>query len=75
MADDLSASPQSAPSLWSTERETLTGDWFGQGPAMRAAGFDLRFESTQFYQGLTQGDGNKSWQWGNEWDARLRLDF
>lgn len=75
MADDLSASPQSAPSLWSTERETLTGDWFGQGPAMRAAGFDLRFELTQFYQGLTQGDGNKSWQWGNEWDARLRLDF
>ena len=75
VAEDSSASPESAPSFWSAERETLTGDWFGQGQAMRAAGFDLRLESTQFYQGLTQGDGDKSWQWGNKWDARLRLDF
>lgn len=75
MAEDSSASQESDPSFWSAERETLTGDWFGQGQAMRAAGFDLRLESTQFYQGLTQGNGDKSWQWGNKWDARLRVDF
>jgi porin len=35
--------------------QTLTGDWFGQGQAMRNAGIDFRLEWSEFYQGMTQG--------------------
>ena len=35
--------PETGPASF-IERRTLTGDWFGQGPAMRAAGFDFRLE-------------------------------
>ena len=60
------AAPITAPS----GPPTLTGDWFGQGPALRNAGFDFRLEWSQFYQGMTQGEGDKTWQYG----ARLPWD-
>lgn len=55
--------------------QTLTGDWFGQGKAMRDAGFDLRVEWSQFYQGMVQGGGNKAWQYGGKLDALGRFDL
>jgi porin len=57
--------------------QTLTGDWFDQGPALRAAGFDFRLEWSQFYQGLARGDadGNRRWAYGGKWDALLRVDL
>lgn len=56
--------------------QTLTGDWFGQGQAMRNdAGIDLRLEWSQFYEGMTQGAGDKTWQLGGKWDAQLRLNL
>ena len=57
--------------------QTLTGDWFGQGPAFRAAGLDFRLEWSQFYQGLARGDasGEKRWAYGGKWDAQARVDL
>lgn len=56
-------------------QETLTGDWFGQGAAIRAAGFDVRLEWSQFYQGLATGTGDKHGQYGGKWDAQVRFDL
>jgi carbohydrate-selective porin OprB len=55
--------------------QTLTGDWFGHGPALREAGFDFRLEWSQFYQGMTQGEGDKTWQYGGKIDALARVDL
>jgi porin len=55
--------------------QTLTGDWFGQGPALRDAGFDFRLEWSQFYQGMTRGEGDKIWQYGGKLDAQARVDL
>jgi porin len=57
------------------DRPTLTDDWFGQGPALRDAGLDLRFDWSQFYQGLAEGDGPNGWEYGGELDALMRLDL
>ena len=56
-ADAVSQAPASAGPP--PGPQTLTHDWFGLGPAMRDAGVDLRFEWSQFYQGLTKGSGDK----------------
>lgn len=56
-------------------RQTLTGDWFGYGQAMRDAGLDLRVEYTEFFQGLTKGSGDKGWVAGGKFDVRARLDL
>lgn len=65
----------STPATSFLERPTLTDDWFGQGPAMRNAGFDFRLEWSQFYQGLTLGRGDKSWQYGGKLDGLTRVDL
>ncbi|TWH24527.1 MULTISPECIES: carbohydrate porin [unclassified Aminobacter] len=54
---------------------TLTGDWFGQGPALRDAGLDFRLEWSQFYQGMVRGEGDGSWQYGGKVDALARIDL
>jgi porin len=73
-ADELVLKAPAAPPVAAGPR-TLTGDWFGQGPTMRDAGLDFRLEWSQFYQGLTRGDGDKRWQYGGKWDAQLRVDL
>lgn len=55
--------------------QTLTGDWFGAGAAWRDAGNDFRLEWSQFYQGMTRGEGEKSWQYGGKLDALARIDL
>jgi porin len=55
--------------------QTLTRDWFGQGPALRDAGFDVRLEWSQFYQGLTRGEGDKTWEYGGKLDALATVDL
>lgn len=58
--------------------QTATGDWFGQGPALRAAGFDFRLEWSQFYQGMVRGEtapGAQRWAYGGKWDAQARIDL
>ncbi len=66
------APPAAATSLW--ERETLTGDWFGHGAAMREHGINLSGSLTQFYGGLISGDGTNDWEDGGKLDAFLRVD-
>jgi porin len=73
-ADELILKAPTAPPV-AAGPQTLTGDWFGQGPALRDAGFDFRLEWSQFYQGLAQGSGDKRWQYGGRWDAQLRVDL
>jgi porin len=72
-ADPAPSAPASAGSL--LERQTLTGDWFGRGQAMRDAGLDLRVEWSQFYQGLTSGNGAKHWLYAGKLDAQARIDL
>jgi porin len=55
-----------APTASPAGPETLTGDWFGKGAALRDAGFDFRLEWSQFYQGMTRGEGDKTWQYGGK---------
>ena len=70
-ADSLAARSAS-PIL---EQHTLTDDWFGKGQALRDAGFDFRFEWSQFYQGMTKATGDKSWQYGGKSDPQVRIDL
>jgi porin len=74
-AADLEFFKGPAPIVTPTGPQTLTGDWFGQGPAMRAAGLDVRLEWSQFYQGLLRGEGDKRWRYGGKWDAQVRADL
>jgi len=43
--------------------------------ALRDAGFDFRFEWSQFYQGMTKATGDKSWQYGGKSDPQVRIDL
>lgn len=74
VATDLAPSPSPQPSSF-LNRPTLTNDWFGEGTVLHDAGFDLRLEWSEFWQKLTSGDGNPSWQYGGKWDAQLRVDL
>lgn len=56
------------------ERATLTDDWFHADPAMREHGVIFSGALTQFYQGLTSGDGPKGWEYGGKLDGFLRID-
>jgi porin len=73
-AADLEYKAPAAPSPVAGP-QTLTGDWFGQGPAMRESGVELRLEWSQFYQGMTSGQGGKNWQSGGHWDGQGRFDL
>jgi porin len=66
--------PAPAPVKPAPAPRTLTGDWFGAGPAMRKAGFDSRLEWSQYYEGMTRGDGDRSGQYGGHVDWLLRID-
>ena len=74
-ADPILKAP--VPETSATGPQTLTGDWFGQGQALRAAGLDFRLEWSQFYQGMAKGDaaGKRPWAYGGKWDGQLRVDL
>ena len=49
---------------------------FAASPAAQArAPFDLRLEWAQFYQGMAEGSGDKSWRYGGKLDALVRMDL
>ena len=56
------------------DRPTLTGDLFGQGPALRDRGVSLRGSLTHFLQGLAEGEGRREWDLGGKLDGFLDLD-
>ena len=66
-------SPNAPPPGW-LERDTLTGDWFGSGAALREHGVNLSGSLANFYQGLAAGEGDHGWKYGGKGDLFLRLD-
>lgn len=64
-------SPFSGPLL---ERPKLTGDWFGARSELAAQGVTLDISSTQYYQGVTSGGLEQSFQYGGRNDYFLNLD-
>lgn len=68
-----SPAPPSAADLWT--RPTLTGDWFGARPWLKDHGFTIKPRVTQFYQGLTSGDGDHGFEYGGKADLLLSVDL
>ena len=50
------------------ERDTLTGDWGGGRTWLKEHGITLKPRLTQFYQGLTEGDGDHGFEYGGKAD-------
>lgn len=56
------------------ERSKLTGDWMGWRSDLRENGVALEISTTQFYQGVTRGGQERSFQYGGRNDYFLNLD-
>jgi porin len=63
-----------APSDWLT-RDTLTGDWGGGRTWLQDRGIILEPRLSQFYQGLSAGDGDDSHDYGGKADLRMAADL
>lgn len=62
------------PASW-LERDTLTGDWAGRRIWLKEHGITLAPRLTQFYQGLTAGDGDRDFKYGGKADLLLNADL
>ncbi|MGD0624732.1 MAG: hypothetical protein ABSB32_08435 [Thermodesulfobacteriota bacterium] len=56
----------SAPQPGWLERDTLTGDWGGGRIWLKEHGITLKPRLTQFYQGLSAGDGDHGFEYGGK---------
>jgi len=57
------------------ERDTLTGDWGGGRTWLKGHGITLKPRLTQFYQGMTSGDGDHGFEYGGKADLLLNADL
>jgi porin len=57
------------------ERDTLTGDWGGVRPWLKERGITLQPRLTQFFQGMTSGDGDHGFEYGGKADLLLDADL
>ncbi len=57
------------------ERDNLTGDWGGGRSWLKERGITLKPRLTQFYQGLTKGEGNHGFEYGGKADLLLHADL
>jgi porin len=64
-----------APSPNWLERDTLTGDWWGGRTWLGEHGITLKPRLTQFYQGMTAGDGDHGFEYAGEVDVLLQADL
>ena len=62
-----------AGDLWT--RSTLTGDWGGGRTWLKEHGITLTPRLTQFYQGMTSGDGDTDFEYGGKADLMLNADL
>jgi porin len=62
------------PASW-MERDTLTGDWGGRRTWLKEHGIKLAPRLTQFYQGLSAGDGDRDFDYGGKADLMLNADL
>lgn len=59
--------------LW--ERSTLTGDWFGHRDAIAEHGVTFQGDITQFYQGVTTGGVERTFEYGGHSDYVLNFNL
>ncbi len=64
-----------APQPGWLERDTLTGDWGGGRTWLKEHGITLKPRLTQFYQGMTSGDGDHGFKYGGKADLLLNADL
>ncbi len=64
-----------APAPGWLERDTLTGDWGGGRTWLQEHGVSLKPRLTQFYQGLTSGDGDHGFEYGGKLDLLLNASL
>ena len=58
------------------ERDTLTGDWAGHRTSLKEDyGITLAPRLTQFYQGLSAGDGDHDFEYGGKADLLMNADL
>lgn len=57
------------------EQDTLTGDWNGGRTWLQEHGITLKPRLTQFYQGLSSGDGDHGFEYGGKADILLLTDL
>jgi porin len=68
------APPSASARSW-LERDTLTGDWGGGRLWLTKHGITLKPRLTQFYQGLSAGDGDQGFEYGGKVDILLNADL
>jgi porin len=69
--ETTSASTAPTPPLGWLERDTLTGDWGGGRTWLEERGITIKGRLTQFYQGMTSGDGDHDFEYGGKADFLL----
>ena len=70
----LHAMPTATPETWGGD--TLTGDWGGRRTLLQEEyGITLAPRLTQFYQGLSAGDGDRDFEYGSKADLMLNADL
>jgi porin len=70
-AADADAIP---PASWA-ERERLTGDWGGSRTWLQEHGITVAPRLTQFYQGLTAGDGDQDFEYAGKADVLVNANL
>ena len=63
-----------APPGW-LERDTLTGDWGGGRTWLQEHGLTVKPRLTQFYQGMTAGEGDQNFEYGGKADLLINADL
>ena len=66
--------PPEAPPDWLT-RQSLTGDWGGSSSRLEQQGITVKPRLTQFYQGLTAGEGEHGFEYGSKADVLVTADL
>ena len=74
-SESASISNASAPAAGWLERDTLTGDWGGVRPWLKERGITLQPRLTQFFPGMTSGDGDHGFEYGGKADLLLDADL
>jgi porin len=59
-------------SFWT--REKLTGDWLGCRSGLASSGFTFDVSTTQYYQGVTSGGREQTFEYGGRNDYFLNVD-
>ena len=70
--DSATSHPSCCESLLT--RPTLTGDWFGYRSGLAESGFTFELSTTQYYQGVTSGGREQTFEHGGRNDYFLNVD-